>query len=82
VATLLAMCGIFVSVGLKSFQQLNVVHDRLWAIIPTSLVLTTVDYTVITWVVMGGASISQCLALGFAAGLGCISATQLHRRTR
>jgi hypothetical protein len=76
------MLGIYISVGLKSFQQLNVVHDRVWAIIPTSIVLTTVDYTVITWVVLGGATIYQCLALGFAAGCGCITATKVHRRTR
>lgn len=70
----------FAYIGLKSMQQLHVVHKQYWWIPPTSLLMalcevyivrTTAHTTEFGWLVL-------CIGLG--GGLGSVCATYLHDR--
>lgn len=77
----LAFFASFVFVGLKAFQQLSVVHHRVWWIVPTSMAMAVCEVYIISnvaklgwgWIV---------LAVGLGSGLGCLAAMFIHRRFR
>lgn len=76
---LAAFAAAFIFVGLRSFQQLNVVHKKYWWILPTSYLMATVEVFLVAsmaktgwgWIV---------LFIGTGAGLGSITATYMHER--
>lgn len=79
------MIAVFLSsfcfVALKSFQQLNVQHDRKWLVIPTSFLMAFVEVSIVLSVVRSQ-SLWTAIPLGAGAGLGCLFAMELHRRLR
>jgi len=74
---LLAFLSSFIFVGLKSWQQLNVVHRKYWWILPTSLAMALCEVYVVSTIAKTGWGL-VALAIGFGAGLGAILATWLH----
>lgn len=75
----LAFAASFFFVGLKSVQQLNVVHKQYWWILPTSMLMALCETWVIFAMVKNGFG-AIVLATGTGAGLGAIVATYLHGR--
>jgi hypothetical protein len=73
---LLAFLASYIFVGLKSAQQLSVVHQKYLMILPTSLMLAATEFYVITTVAASGYG-WIVLAIGTGAGLGSITATYL-----
>lgn len=71
----------FLYVGLKSWQQLNVQHDRKLWVLPTSLAMAFVEVSIVLSVVRSQ-SLWTAIPLGAGAGLGCLFAMELHRRLR
>ena len=79
----------FAYVSLRSFQQLNVVYHKLWAILPVSIAMAFCDFFLIGYIAMATIEaidfwgkfwlISQ---IGIGGGLGSIISTILHRRIR
>lgn len=69
----------FLYVGLRAFQQLNVVHDNKLAVLPTSFGMAVVDvYLIRQFIQYEYAYI--VVALGLGAGLGCLTSMHLHKR--
>lgn len=66
-------------VGLKSIQQLNVVHKAYLWIMPTSLAMAVCEVYVVATVAKTGWG-WLALAIGLGAGLGAMGATWLHDR--
>lgn len=64
-------------VGLKSWQQLNVVHRKYWWILPTSMLMAVCEVFVISKISSNGFGLIV-LFVGFGAGLGSMAATWLH----
>jgi len=77
----LAFVASFVFVGLKAAQQLNVVHDKVWWVVPVSFGMAVCEVFVIANVArLGWGWI--ILPVGFGSGLGCLFAMLIHRRYR
>lgn len=74
---LLAFFASFIFVGLKSTQQLNVVHKAYWWILPTSFAMAACEVYVVATVAKNGYG-WIVLAIGFGAGLGAMCATWMH----
>lgn len=81
----LAFVASFFFVGLKSWQQLNVVHKKYLWIMPTSVLMAfcelfTIGVTALTVVQYGigwtAAAMALCIGVGSGAGSTC--ATWLH----
>lgn len=78
---LLSFAAAFVFVFLKAFQQLSVVHDRVWWIMPTSMAMAVCEVLVVAntaragwgWIV---------LPIGLGSGLGCLAAMYIHRQRK
>lgn len=66
-------------VGLKSTQQLNVVHKKYWWILPTSMAMALCEVYVVATVAKNGWGVIA-LVIGFGAGLGSMLATWLHSK--
>jgi NAD/NADP transhydrogenase beta subunit len=64
-------------VGLKSVQQLNVVHKQYWWILPTSMAMAACEVVVVASMATNGWG-WIVLAVGLGAGLGASIATWLH----
>lgn len=79
IASFLAAFGF---VALKSWQQLNVVHEIWWLIVPTSVAMAVCEVYVVANIARLGWDIPLVLAVGFGSGLGCISSMALHKRMR
>lgn len=75
----LAFVASFFFVGLKSIQQLNVVHKQYWWILPTSMLMAACEVVVVAGVAKNGWG-WIVLAIGLGAGLGAMGATYLHSR--
>jgi NAD/NADP transhydrogenase beta subunit len=75
----LAFASSFFFVGLKSTQQLNVVHKAYWWILPTSMLMAVCEVYVVATVAKNGFG-WIVLAIGFGAGLGAMLATWLHSK--
>lgn len=77
IAYALAFVTSFLFVGLKSWQQLNVVHRKYWWILPTSVAMALCEVYVVSTVAKNGWGVIA-LVIGVGAGLGSIIATWLH----
>lgn len=75
---LLAFCASFVFVGLRSFQQLNVVHRKYWWVMPTSMCMAACEVFLISTAARGYGWI--VVAMGLGAGLGCMCSMWIHGR--
>lgn len=77
----LAFAASFVFIALKAWQQLNVVHGKVWWVVPTSFAMAVCEVFVVVqaasqgwgWIV---------LPIGLGSGLGCLFAMWLHRKVR
>lgn len=77
----LAFLASFVFVGLKSFQQLNVQHDRYTWIVPTSMAMACCEVYVM-WMAASKGWGWVVLPVGLGAGLGCMAGMYTHKRLR
>lgn len=75
----LAFVSSFFFVGLKSIQQLNVVHKAYWWILPTSMLMAVCEVYVVATVAAQGWGL-VVLAIGSGAGFGAMLATYLHSK--
>lgn len=76
---LAAFAASFVFIGLKSWQQLNVVKRAYRWIVPTSLAMAVCEVYVIATATQYGFG-PLVVAVGLGGGLGSLSATWLHHR--
>lgn len=80
---LLAFIVTLVYVFTRSFQQLNVTHSRYWWILPTSMIMATMDVTIVSLIVKHDGNVPLlCFSMGLGGGLGSMSATFLHNHWR
>ena len=71
----------YVFIFLKAFQQLNVVHDKYWWVIPTSLSMAFCEVFIIVALAKSeGFNVSMAIAVGLGSGLGAVSSMWLHKR--
>lgn len=81
--TLFFLAGItsFAYVFLRALQQLNVVHNQYWWVVPTSIAMGICDvYLVLT--IVKAETLWIGLTNGIGAGSGAILAMIFHRRIR
>jgi hypothetical protein len=78
---LLAIAGAnFVFIGLKAFQQLNVVHgERTWVFLTSNLMAFSEVFLVASYA-RNGAALPVIVAVGVSGGLGCIFSMWLRTR--
>ena len=79
---LAAFVASFLFVGLKAAQQLNVVHDQYWLVVPTSVLMAVCEVYVVANIAHLGWHVSLVLSVGLGSGLGCVASMYLHRRLR
>ena len=79
-AWLAVFAAAFTWVGLKSFQQLSVMHHRLGAIWPVSLGMACTEFFVVVNIARGDPWVILPLWLGGA--LGCTVSMVAHKRWR
>lgn len=71
----------FAFIFLRAFQQLNVVHDKFWAVVPTSMFMSICDFTVIGLVAANHENPALIIPMGLGGGLGCMASMWSHKRT-
>lgn len=77
---LMAGGAMFLFVGLKAFQQLNVTKGAVWyVIVAISLCLAATEIYVIATIVRHGYSLALVGSVGFGSGFGCVTAMALHK---
>jgi Na+/glutamate symporter len=69
-------------VGLKSWQQQNVTHEKYWWILPTSLAMGVFEVYIVAQVAKTGYDFMLVVAIGCGSGIGATIATWLHSRLR
>lgn len=69
----------FIYVGLRAWQQLNVVQGRYWRVIPTSMGMGIGDVVLVLLIVKTD-TLWIGVSNGVAAGLGCCLAMYINRR--
>lgn len=69
----------FLNIGLRSFQQLNVMHRKYWWILPTSMCMAACEALILLSYVHNGWG-WIVLAIGLGGGLGSVSSTYLHTK--
>lgn len=69
----------FVYVFLRAAQQLNVVHQRYWWVMPTSLLMGAGDMVLVSLIASNGIS-WIFLPIGIGSGFGAMAAMKLHAR--
>lgn len=67
-------------IGLKAFQQRNVMGAHYWLIALTSYLLASVEVYVIWKMAQHGPTLAMVATLGAAGGSGACLATWLHQR--
>ena len=72
--------AMFAFVFFKAFQQRNVAFDHYLPVLPTSVLMATVEVYVIATVAERGYGIALVLAIGVGAGVGALCAMILHKR--
>lgn len=72
----------FCYIGAKAAQQLQVVNYQFKYILPTSLTLAGLEIFIVYSVAKTGWDTYLWLALGFGAGLGCMTAMMFHKKWR
>jgi hypothetical protein len=70
----------FVYVGLRAFQQLNVVAGARLAVFVTSHFMAFGDVYLVSQYARHGTSLLLCLAVGTSQGLGCLAAMWLRKK--
>lgn len=70
----------FCFIALKAFQQLNVVHNNRWFVLPTSVLMACFEVIVIYKVAHEG--YAAILPMGLGGGFGCLAAMEIHQRLR
>lgn len=70
----------FAHVGLKAFQQKNVIANQYLAIIPVSYCMAACEVYIVYSVAKVGFSLPAVLAIGTGAGMGAITAMLAHNR--
>ncbi len=70
----------FGMVSARAFQQLNVMHDRILWVFPTSGVMALLEVTIVLHVVTGGLWSAVPMFLG--GSTGCAAAMLMHRHMR
>lgn len=78
---LLAFGAAFTFVALKAFQQLSVVHHRVWWIVPTSMAMAVCEVFVVAQAATQGWGLIV-LPIGLGSGLGCLFAMNVHKFLR
>lgn len=77
----LAVAGAnFVFIGLKAFQQRNVIHDNYGLVVLTSNAMAFFEVYVVATIAKHGVDTWLVLALGLGGGTGCLAAMLLHKR--
>lgn len=79
---LAAFFASFLFVGLKAAQQLNVVHDQYWLVVPTSVLMAVCEVYVVANIASLGWHVPLVLSVGLGSGLGCVASMFLHKRLR
>lgn len=74
---LLAFLTSFMNIGLRSFQQLNVMQKKYWWILPTSMTMAACEALILLSYVHNGWGWIVA-AIGLGGGLGSITSTYLH----
>ena len=75
----LAFITSYIYVGLKSLQQLNVVHQKYLWILPVSMMMAVCEVYVVASVAKNGWG-WIVLSVGAGGGIGSITATWLHAK--
>jgi len=76
-----AFVASFAFIAIKAFQQLNVVHHKVWWVVPSSLAMAVCE----VWVVANIARYGWgwlVLSIGLGSGLGAVFAMHIHKRIR
>jgi len=73
----IAFISSFCFVGMKSFQQLNVVHKQYLLVMPTSMLMALCEVYVIATVAKSGFG-WLAFFVGLGAGLGCMTSMYFH----
>lgn len=71
----------FTYVFLRAMQQLNVVHNQYWWVMPTSIAMGLCDVWIILLIVRSE-TIWIGVTNGVGAGIGAVLAMYLHNRFR
>lgn len=69
----------FLNIGLRSWQQLNVVHRKYWWIVPTSMLMAVCEALILFKLVHSGFG-WVVFAIGLGGGLGSLCSTWLHAK--
>jgi uncharacterized membrane protein len=77
-----AFVASFVFIGLKSVQQLNVVYEKYWWILPTSVCMGILEVFIVVQAAKRGYDWGLVLSVGTGGGLGSTAATWLHSYIR
>lgn len=72
----------FVYVGLRSFQQLNVVHRQYLKVLPTSFAMAAADVYLIALIASRGWNLYLVALYGLGAGLGAMTAMRIQHSGR
>jgi hypothetical protein len=70
----------FVFIGLKAFQQLNVVHHQIKMVPLTSSLMAVMEVTVVLGTVKHG--FWSCIPMAIGGSTGCILAMMIHKHFR
>jgi hypothetical protein len=68
----------FLFIGLKAFQQRNVIHNDRVLVMLTSNLLAMSEVFVIAVIARSGWYLPLVLILGVSGGFGCLTAMTLH----
>jgi len=71
----------FALVFLKAFQQLNVVHHKVWWVLPVSFGMAACEIVSVGLIAVT-LDWSLVFPMGLGGGLGCIASMAIHRRVR
>lgn len=78
---LVSAAATFIYVGLRAFQQLNVMGGHYWRVLPTSLFMGIGDVVLVLLIVRTD-TLWIGVTNGIAAGAGCCLAMYLNHRWR
>jgi len=67
--------------AMKSFQNLNIIHDNKLLVFPTSMLMAVAEVTVIATVAIHKELI-LCIPMGLGGTIGVWASMALHRRIR
>lgn len=76
----LAAGASFVFIFLRAFQQLNVVHNKYLAVMPTSFFMACCEVYIISAIAIKGWDPLLVLAVSLGGGSGCMVSMFIHQR--